>query len=127
MKLTGEMFQEILARLTSDNSAGFHNKRLEPRVGVRAQGIITPWTLDETCTRAHRSPFEISRPVESVFSAAPHCNRGARFVLQLQRSQRAVLLVNYEVRYCKMLTSTLFCIGGKLVSINDDADETRAA
>ena len=121
MKLSGELFQEIISQLTSDNAVDQHNKRQEPRVGVRAQGQITPWTLDELPGKGTTITIRDLSPGGICILSSVAMKRGIRFVLQLQRSQREQLEAIYEVRYCKTLTSSLWAVGGKLVNLSDKA------
>ena len=98
---------------------GQHNKRQEPRVGVRAQGIISPWTLDDSTGKATAITIRDLSPGGICILSNASMQRGFRFVLQLSRVQRGPLLAVYEVRYSKALTSSLWAVGGKLVNLND--------
>ncbi|MBV8782393.1 MAG: PilZ domain-containing protein [Phycisphaerae bacterium] len=127
MKLSGELFEEIISQLVSDSGSMQHNKRREPRVGVRAQGVITPWTLDRAAVKGTVVMIrDLSPGGICIVSAAP-MQRGFRFVLQLQRVQREPLLANYEVRYCKLLSSNIWAVGGKLVNLNSTEADSSAA
>ena len=127
MKLSGELFEEIISQLTSDKSAGQHNKRQEPRVGVRVQGSITPWTLDDVPGKVTSVTIRDLSPAGICILSNGAMQRGFRFVLQLQRTQRETLQAVYEVRYCKPLTGNLFAVGGKLVSLSDSMTTPAAA
>src|SRR4051812_41748579 len=102
MKLSGEQFQEIIAQLVSDDSAGSHDKRREPRVGVRAQGMVSPWSLDDAGLRQTRITIRDLSTGGICILSNTTMQRGTRFILQLPRAQRAALLAHYEVRYSKM-------------------------
>jgi c-di-GMP-binding flagellar brake protein YcgR len=127
LKLSGEQFQEIISQLVSDDQDTQQDKRREPRVGIHAQGVVTPWTLDEDAAR--QTPItirDLSRGGICILSPAP-MPKGARFVLRLLRMQQTMLLAHYEVRYSKTLTKTLYSIGAKLVNLSDSLADTPAA
>ena len=127
LKLSGEQFQEIISQLVSDNQDKQQNKRHEPRVGIRAQGIVTPWTLDEVGAR--QTPItirDLSRGGICILSATS-MPKGTRFILRLMRTQQTALLAHYEVRYSKPLTRNLFSVGAKLVNLSDSTIEADAA
>jgi hypothetical protein len=127
LKLSGEQFQEIIAHLVSDDQIKQHDKRHEPRVGIRAHGVVTPWTLDDD--GAHQTPItirDLSRGGISILSPTP-MPKATRFILRLMRSQQTALLAHYEVRYSKPLAKSLFSIGAKLVNLSDASVAADAA
>jgi hypothetical protein len=127
LKLSGEQFQEIISQLVSDDQDRQQDKRHEPRVGIRAQGVVTPWALDDAGAR--QTPItirDLSRGGICILSASP-MPKGTRFILRLVRSQQGALLAHYEVRYSKPLTKTLFSVGAKLVNLSDSTAEADAA
>jgi hypothetical protein len=127
MKLSGEQFQQIIAQLTSDKSGTHHDKRQEPRVGVRAQGFITPWTPDNSDNRQLKVTIRDLSPAGISILVSTPMPRGMRFILRLLRFQLPVLLAHYEVCYSKSLPGSLFSIGAKLVNTADGAIDVRAA
>jgi len=127
LKLSGEQFQEIISQLVSDHQDKQQDKRHEPRVGIRAQGVVTPWTLDDDGAR--QTPItirDLSRGGICILTPSP-MPKGTRFILRLMRTQQTALLAHYEVRYSKPLAKSLFCIGAKLVNLSDATISADAA
>ncbi len=127
MKLSGELFEEIISELVSDGSGRAHNKRQEPRVGVRAQGIITPWTLDDSSAEGKAVTIRDLSPGGICILSGFPMQIGVRFILRLERVQKEPLQATYEVRYCKPLTSNLWAVGGKLLNLSDTPIKSNAA
>jgi hypothetical protein len=127
MKLSGEQFQQIISQLVSDSPHGQQEHRREPRVGVRAQGIVTPWTLDDNSAQQIRVTIRDLSPAGICILTAVPLTKGARFVLRLLRHNQSALLANYEVRHCRVLSGSLFSIGAKLVNLSDASGEASAA
>jgi hypothetical protein len=122
LKLSGEQFQEIISQLVSDEQDVQQDKRREPRVGVRAEGMVSPWTMAENAAPQTRITIrDLSRGGINILTATP-IPKGTRFILRLHRFQQKSLLAHYEVRYFKPLTNSLFSIGAKLVNLSDSAD-----
>jgi hypothetical protein len=127
LKLSGEQFQAIISQLVSDEQGRLQDKRHEPRVGIRAQGVVSPWTLDEAGTRLTPITIrDLSRGGICILSASP-MPRATRFILRLLRTQQTTLLAHYEVRYSKPLTRSLFSVGAKLVNITESLIDADAA
>jgi len=127
MKLSGEQFQQIISQLVSDEQDGPQNKRLEPRVGIRAQGFIVPCMRDGRAGRQIGVTIrDLSRAGLGILAPAPML-KGMRFSLCLGRAEQTTLLAHYEVRHCKTLTESLYSIGAHLVNIAESGDKAPAA
>jgi hypothetical protein len=127
LRLSGEQFKEIISHLVSDQADAQQDNRREPRVGIRAQGVVTPWTMDESGARQTRITIRDLSPGGICILTASSMLRGTRFILRMMRVQDTVLLAHYEVRYSKPLTGSLFSVGAKLVNLSDGAADSTAA
>jgi hypothetical protein len=127
MKLSGEQFQQIISQLVSDAPKTQNEQRREPRVGIRAQGFVTPWTLGDDAQKAAPVTIrDLSHAGICILTATPMA-RGTRFILRLLRLSKGDLHAHYEVRHCRTMAPTLFSVGAKLVNLTDADGEATAA
>jgi hypothetical protein len=121
MKLSGEQFKDIISQLKADKAPTGADKRREPRVGVRAQGVVTSVALDDKVARQSPVTIRDLSPAGICVLTVAAMQRGARFILQLPRFQQPPLQAHYEVRYSKPLTRNMYAIGANLVNVVDSA------
>ena len=111
MKLTADVFENIVSSLTSDSMVGrSFEKRSSPRVGLRMRLDIAK--LVDGIAQASVSVRIRDISVEGIglihTEALPV---GSHFVAQLPRGKNEVLSVNYRVVQCRSLATGLFQIG----------------
>jgi hypothetical protein len=127
MKLTGEQFQQIIAQLTSDTRDKHHDKRKEPRVGIRAKGLITPHLKDGRDTRPLNVTIRDLSPSGICVIAPVPLLKSSTFTLKLVRLEETMLLANFEVRHCKLLAEGMYSVGAHLLSLAECTGEAAAA
>jgi hypothetical protein len=122
MKLTADLFANIVSSLTSDAMMGrAYEKRLAPRAGLRVRLTIAVVTQD-----VPGPPFtvwvrDVSR--NGIGLVCPQrLPAGTRFVAQLPRGDKDVLAVTFRVVQCRSLMKELFHVGAvSEPAANDEA------
>ena len=121
MTLTAEQFQEIIASLRSDSSAGRHSeKRLGPRVGLRAKIVVAP--MLEAAGLARWTSVWL-RDLSTDGIGITHTEAippGTRLVARFPRRGLRPLEVIYVVAHCRPLAKQLHRIGARLERVIDD-------
>jgi PilZ domain len=120
MTLSSQQFQDIISHLVSDQSEKFGEKRREPRVGVRFDGLITPMGPDDTTVEKMAVTVRDISPSGINVLVRKNIAKGTEFVLDLPTSDdSSMLLARYTVRHSKSLGGTLYSVGAKLVGVTN--------
>jgi hypothetical protein len=119
LKLTAQLYQEILASLRSDSpQSRTTEKRAQGRVGLRCSVDIIPAT-----PRAKPVTVwvrDISMKGIGIVSPVG-IPEGMMFIVQLPRDREAPLTVTYKVVHCRRINSDLFSIGCMLVTVSEES------
>jgi len=123
MKLSAEMFNEIVSSLKSDDTCTRgHEKRTQARVGLRCALEITPVVFSDKKTKpilVH--VHDISKSGIGLVSAAK-LEESSEFIANLSRDGHPPVPILYKVRYCRRLSNELWSIGGLLQRVLPDCD-----
>jgi hypothetical protein len=123
MKLSAELFSEIVTSLRSDGGSKTrgHEKRTEGRVGLRCALEIAPCSFSakgsksvETCVH------DISQKGLGLVSSTKLVEN-SEFVARFTRDGDSVVPVLYRVRYCRRLSTELFAVGAIFQRVLPDA------
>jgi hypothetical protein len=125
MRLSADMFNEIVASLKSDRSSTrAHEKRNEGRVGLRCSiDIITyiPYSFGAASTKAiNVSVTNISVTGIGLVTGAK-MEEGSEFVARFARDGAAPTSILYKVRYSRRLANDVFNTGAVLERILPEA------
>jgi hypothetical protein len=123
MKLSAEMFNQIVSSLRSDGTCGRGTeKRTQARVGLRCTLEISP------CTFLAKQSKPLSIHVHDIsmggigLVSTTRLAEDSEFVAKLTRDDRSSVPVLYRVRYCRRISNELFAIGATLERVLPDAD-----
>jgi hypothetical protein len=122
MKLSAEMFKQIIASLKSDRSSSRgHEKRSEGRVGLRCSADVIPSLFGDKGARAI-TVWVRDISVNGIgLVASTLLERNAEFVLPFIHDGHNPLSVRYKVRYVKKISRDLYSIGASFERFEDDA------
>jgi hypothetical protein len=126
MKLSAEMFNQIVSSLKSDgiNSRG-HEKRAEGRVGLRCTiDIVTriPYNFESPTTKA------ISVSVNNIsvcgigLVTGMKLEDGSEFIARFNRDGSSPVPILYKVRHARRIANDVYSIGANLERVLPDAD-----
>jgi hypothetical protein len=121
MKLSAEMFNQIISTLKSDGTCSRgHEKRSEARVGLRCALEIVQCRF-----AVKEKPFivhvhDISTNGIGLVSPVP-MEEDAEFIARLNRDGRPAVPVLYRVKYCRRLSSDLSAIGAVFQRVLPDS------
>jgi hypothetical protein len=119
-KLSAELFESILANLRSDNKDRSSEKRLTPRVGLRAKIDILPQAFGDQGARPITIWVrDISLCGLGILSTQ-FMNTGMIFTAQFDRASAGTLSVEYTVTYCRTLSNHLFSVGAQVNKATKD-------
>jgi hypothetical protein len=122
MKLSAEMFNEIISSLRSDTSESHgHEKRTQGRVGLRCALEIVQFGLSAKGTKPTAvCVHDISLNGIGLVSPA-RLAEDTEFVARLSRDGHSPVPILYKVRYCRRLGNDLYNIGAMFQRVLPDA------
>jgi hypothetical protein len=119
-KLSAEVFESILANLRSDNKDRSAEKRLTPRVGLRAKIDIVPQAFGDQGARPLTIWVrDISLCGLGILSTQ-FMSEGMVFTAMFDRERQGTLNVEYTVTYCKTLSNHLFSVGAHVNKVTKE-------
>jgi hypothetical protein len=123
MKLSAEMFNEIVSTLKSDGTCSRgHERRACARVGLRCTLDIVPCTfLSSKATPVTVHVHDISASGIGLVSQG-RLAEDSEFVARLLRDGHPMVPVLYKVVQCRRLSNELFAIGAALQRILPDSE-----
>jgi hypothetical protein len=123
MKLSAELFNEIISSLKSDGTCSRgHERRCEARVGLRCAIEIVPCTFLANKARPLTiHVHDISLHGLGLVSTV-RLEEGSEFVARLLRDGKPLVPALYEVKRLHRLSEVLFSIGAKFQRVLPDAD-----
>lgn len=112
MKLSAELFDEIITSLRSDGTSSHgHEKRTEGRVGLRCAMEIVPCTFNAKNSKPI-SIFVHDLSLKGIGLVSPvKLEENMEFVARLTREGHPLVPVLYKVRYCRKLSGELHSVG----------------
>jgi len=120
MQLTAELFDEITNTLRSDTYARrAFDKRSAPRVGLRTRVTIIPSQSPDGAEPVSVWLRDLSASGVG-FTFGEELSEAAPFIARLPTARGSMLLVLYEVAYCRRAAKGLFTVGGKMKSILEE-------
>jgi hypothetical protein len=120
MKLSAEMFIEIISSLRSDGTCSHgHEKRKECRVGLRCQLEVVP-AANRKANAISVHVHDLSLSGIGMVTSVPFAEE-SEFVASFSRDGRPAVLIVYRVKYCRQLSSDLFSLGAMFVRVLPDA------
>jgi hypothetical protein len=122
LKLTAQLYKQILASLKSDSPERNSEKRTQGRVGLRCTLEIIPLKGGKPITVWVR---DISEQGIGLVSPAV-VGEGTIFIARLPREKGEPLIVSYKVCYCRHLSSELYSLGCRLEAIEKKDDKSSA-
>jgi hypothetical protein len=119
VQLSSEHFERILSALRSDGCcSAAKEKRLRPRVGLRAEVSVVEHGVGQHGIRTTSTVRDVSR--EGI--GLQHCRKmkvGERFLVQLPSGEGGVESILCTARRCQEITSNTFHIGATFIRICD--------
>lgn len=122
MKLSAELFNQIVSSLRSDgtNTRG-PEKRTQGRVGLRCALDIVPCTFNPKDAKPMSiCVHDISQNGIGLVSSVKLAEN-SEFVARFSRDGESSVPVLYKARYCRRLSSELFSIGATFERVLPDA------
>jgi hypothetical protein len=118
MQLSLEMFNQIIAQLKG-NRDGTHDKRREPRVGLRNRVSMSPLMgVNHTPDRTYSiNVRDLSRDGIGFLHQRRLIPK-TFFTINLPASDEGGLTAVYAVQHCEPLEADLYRIGGSLIHIS---------
>jgi hypothetical protein len=122
MKLSADMFKQIIASLKSERSSSRgHEKRTEGRVGLRCSVDVIPHRFGDKGARAV-TVWVRDMSVNGIgLVASTLLELNVEFVVPFIRDGHKPLSVRYKVRYVKKISRDLYSIGASFERFEDDA------
>ncbi len=117
MQLSRELFNQIIAHLKGGRD-GIHNKRREPRVGLRNRVALTP--LKGSDNSRDRASDVAVRDLSRDGIGFLHHKRlpvNTLFTISLPALDDGELTAVYRVKHCESLDEGLYRIGGSLINL----------
>jgi hypothetical protein len=118
MQLSRELFKQIIAQLKGGKDLNHHNKRREPRVGLRNRVALT--ALKGPNNTPEPSAIVNVRDLSRDGIGFLHHSRipsNTLFTIRLPALEDGDLLALYKVRHCQLLEEGLYRVGAELVNI----------
>jgi hypothetical protein len=122
MKLSAEMFNEIISSLRSDTSADHgHEKRTQGRVGLRCALEIVQCALNAKGAKPMAvCVHDIS--LNGIGLVSPvKLDEDMEFVARLSRDAHSPVPLLYKVRYCRKLANDLYNVGAMFQRVLPDS------
>ncbi len=120
LKLTAQLYKQILASLRSDFPSRGSEKRGQGRVGLRCSLDIVPCSFSENGAKPITVWVrDISMKGIGLVTSMPIAE-GTLFIARLPRNPDEPLSVTYKVVYCRRLSSDLYSVGSVLETVKDE-------
>jgi hypothetical protein len=123
-ELSADLFEQIIAGLKGDNVAG-RDKRAEPRVGLRKRTTIMLGLSDGGAESMLVWVRDLSRSGIGILHSKS-VKPGTEFTIRLPRRDGGDVVITYVVKYCKLVGSKQFSVGGILKKVSSEGGSDEA-